>query len=129
MSRAVSVTERALERRTTEEVFLDHLELRKAGRLDEDIRRNYAENVVIVSNFGSFFGHDGVRQSARLLGMLLPGHRYKFDSLLIHKQIAFEEWEGESEQVTVTEGIDAFVIKHGKIVVQTIYYEPKSKTA
>jgi len=51
---------RKLEDRTTEEVFLDHLEHRKAGRLDLDIERNYAPDVMIVSNFGTFFGHTGV---------------------------------------------------------------------
>jgi hypothetical protein len=116
-----------LEHRTTEEVFLDHLELRKAGRLEEDIARNYAEDVIIVSNFGTFFGHAGVRQSGALLRMLLPTYHYKFDSLLIHKNVAFEEWEAQANHVSVQDGIDAFVIKHGKIRVQTIYYleEPK----
>ena len=43
-----------LSKRTTEEVFLDHLELRKLGRLDDDIKRNYDEHVLIVSNVGTF---------------------------------------------------------------------------
>ena len=121
---------RKLEDRTTEEVFLDHLEHRKAGRLDLDIERNYAPDVVIVSNIGTFFGHSGVRQSGTLLRTLLPTYNYKFNSLLIHNDIAFEEWEAKSHDVVVRDGIDAFVIKNGKIRVQTIYYvaEPKRKS-
>ena len=116
-----------LSKRTTEEVFLDHLELRKLGRLEQDIKRNYDEHVLIVSNVGTFYGHDGVRHSARLLRLLLPTINYKFDTLLVRGQIAFEEWEAEAAQVEVHHGIDAFVISNGKIKVQTIWYESRSR--
>lgn len=59
--------------------------------------------------------------------MLVPTVKYKFDSLLIHKDIAFEEWEAHAEEISVKDGIDAFIIKRGKIRVQTIYYEPTEK--
>ena len=116
-----------LSKRATEEVFLDHLELRKLGRLEQDIKRNYDEHVLIVSNVGTFYGHDGVRHSAHLLHVLLPTIKYKFDTLLIRGQIAFEEWEAEASRVEVHHGIDAFVISDGKIKVQTIWYESKSR--
>ena len=116
-----------LSKRTTEEVFLDHLELRKLGRLEDDIKRNYDEHVLIVSNVGTFYGHDGVRHSAHLLALLLPTINYKFDTLLIRGQIAFEEWEAEASKVEVQHGIDAFVISNGKIKVQTIWYESQSR--
>ena len=120
-----------LSKRTTEEVFLDHLELRKLGRLEQDIKRNYDEHVLIVSNVGTFYGHDGVRHSAHLLGLLLPTIKYKFDTLLVRGQVAFEEWEAEASRVEVHHGIDAFVISNGKIKIQTIWYEsrPRKKTA
>ena len=120
-----------LSKRTTEEVFFDHLELRKLGRLEQDIKRNYDEHVLIVSNVGTFYGHDGVRHSAHLLRLLLPTIKYKFDTLLIRGQIAFEEWEAEASRVEVHHGIDAFVISDGKIKVQTIWYEsqPRKKAA
>lgn len=116
-----------LRKRTTEEVFLDHLELRKLGRLEHDIKRNYDEHVLIVSNVGTFYGHGGVRHSAHLLHLLLPTINYKFDTLLIRGQIAFEEWEAEASRVQVHHGIDAFVISNGKIKVQTIWYESKPR--
>jgi hypothetical protein len=116
-----------LSKRTTEEVFLDHLELRKLGRLEHDIKRNYDEQVLIVSNVGTFYGHDGVRHSAHLLGLLLPTIKYKFDTLLIRGQVAFEEWEAETSRVEVHHGIDAFVISNGKIKIQTIWYESQPR--
>jgi hypothetical protein len=116
-----------LSKRTTEEVFLDHLELRKLGRLEQDIKRNYDEHVLIVSNVGTFYGHDGVRHSAHLLGLLLPTIKYKFDTLLIRGQVAFEEWEAEASRVAVHHGIDAFVISNGRIKIQTIWYESRQR--
>ena len=123
--RSARVTD--LSKRTTEEVFIDHLELRKLGRLEEDIKRNYDEHVVIISNVGTFFGHDGVRHSAQLLRLLLPTLDYKFDTLLIRGQIAFEEWEARASAVEVHNGIDAFVISDGKIKIQTIWYESEAR--
>jgi hypothetical protein len=116
-----------LRKRTTEEVFLDHLELRKLGRIEDDIKRNYDEDVLIVSNFGTFHGLDGVRHSAHLLGLLLPTRKFRFDTLLIRGQIAFEEWEAKASRVEVHNGIDAFVISGGKIKVQTIWYESQPR--
>jgi hypothetical protein len=115
-----------LTQRTTEEVFFDHLELRRLGRLEDDIKRNYDESVIIISNVGTFFGHDGVRHSAQLLRLLLPTLNYKFDTLLMRGRIAFEEWEAKASDVEVHNGIDAFVIKDGKIKVQTIWYESEA---
>ena len=115
-----------LRARTPNEVFLDHLEMRKHGRLEEDIARNYDENIVIVSNYGTFNGFDGVRDSAATLLKNLPALNYKFDSLLVNKSgAAFEEWTGSSDTTTVDDGIDAFIIKDGKIKIQTIYYTAK----
>lgn len=125
MSDVKATSEAELEKRTTREVFNDHFELRKSGRIEDDIQRNYAENAMIVSNFGTFFGHDGVRHSAWVLHRLLPTEEYRVSSLFVHNEIAFEEWEGDAPGVSVKQGIDAFIIKKGKIVVQTIYYEPE----
>lgn len=102
---------------------MDHLELRRGGRLDLDIKRNYDKKVILVSNHGIFHGHSGVKQSAKILRKLLPTLDYKFESLLIHRcGVAFEEWSGRADKVEVNDGIDAFIIRNGKIVVQTIYY-------
>ena len=56
-----------LDRRDAREVFMDHLAMRRAGRLDLDLARNYSPDVILTSNHGTFFGHDGVQQSAAIL--------------------------------------------------------------
>lgn len=50
--------------RTTDEVLNDHLRLRLEGDLEDDMARNYAADVVLLTGCGVFRGHDGVRASA-----------------------------------------------------------------
>jgi hypothetical protein len=52
-------------------VFRDEKEDRRV----EDLRRNVSEEIVVLMNRGTFRGHDGVRQLARMLGEELPEHR------------------------------------------------------
>jgi hypothetical protein len=110
--------------RSTKEVFEDHLRLRKQGDLETDIERNYAEDVIVMSNFGIFHGHEGVRRSAQLLRQQLPQRNYTYVQHLADQEIAFEKWDGSSEQTQVKNGIDFFVIREGYIEMQLIYYKP-----
>lgn len=50
--------------RLTEEVFEDHLRLRIENRLEEDLARNYAEDVVLLTVNSNACGHDAIRMSA-----------------------------------------------------------------
>jgi len=114
--------------RTTQEVFEDHLRLRKQGDAESDIQRNYAGDVVVMSNFGIFHGHDGVRHSEQLLHQQLPsGRRYTYVQSLTDQDIAYERWDGESGQTQVKNGIDFFLIRGGYIQLQLIYYKPIPK--
>ena len=71
-----------LSTRTAQEVLDDHLKLdehfgaEKDWRriVEEDIRRNVSEDVVVLINRGTFRGHDGVRDLASMLGEELPEH-------------------------------------------------------
>ena len=115
-------TEADLRNRTTAEVFMDHLQCRLEGDIEKDIRRNYSPDVEFVTNYGNFKGHDGVRQSAAILAKLVPSREYRMDTLLFRGDVAFEEWSVKADTFEVNNGIDAFVIKNGKITVQTIHY-------
>lgn len=61
-----------LSARSTADVFDDHLRPRIARRLEDDLRRNYAPDVVLLTCNSIFRGHDGLRESARRLGEQLP---------------------------------------------------------
>jgi hypothetical protein len=71
-----------LSTRTAQEVLDDHLKLDEhfgaendwRRIVEEDIRRNVSEDIVVLINRGTFRGHDGVRELASMLGGELPEH-------------------------------------------------------
>ena len=108
--------------RTPEDVFEDHLRLRIEGRLEDDLSRNYADDVVLLTSNSEMEGHDAIRTSATRLGEQLPEARFKFLSKRVHGPYAFLVWEGRSSNFNAVSGADSFVIRDGKIVFQSIHY-------
>lgn len=108
--------------RTTYEVFNDHLHLREQGRIEEDLERNYAEDAVLLTGYGIFSGHDGIRVSAEILDQQLKGARYMYRTRLVHGKMAFLEWGAGGERMYVSNGADSYFIADGRIRVQTIHY-------
>lgn len=108
--------------RTTFEVFQDHLHLREEGNIAEDLERNYAEDAVLLTGYGIFSGHDGIRASAELLHQQLSGARYMYRTRLVHGKVAYLEWEAGGERIYVSNGADSYYIEDGRIRVQTIHY-------
>lgn len=107
--------------RSTQEVFDDHLWHRKEEGVEPDLH-NFAEDAVILSTYGVFKGHEGVRESGRILHKHLPNGTYHYDTKLISGDMAFLEWHGESESARIEDGADSFIIRDGVIQVQTIHY-------
>jgi hypothetical protein len=122
--------------RAPQEVLDDHLNLAEnwGGEggferiLEEDIRRNVSEEIVILINRGTFHGHEGVRQLAYMLGEELPEHRsFEYTYRAVEGRMAFLEWAYEDEDVRVRDGADSYLIENGKIVAQTIHYKVEQK--
>ena len=120
-----------LSTRTAQEVLDDHLKLDEhfgveedwRRIVEEDIRRNVSEDIVILINRGTFRGHDGVRELARMLGEELPEHRsFEYTYRAVEGRMAFLEWAYEDASVRVRDGADSYLIEDGKIVAQTIHY-------
>lgn len=124
-----------LSNRTAREVLDDHLDIanRWVGEpferiLEEDLRRNVAEDIVILINRGVFRGHDGVRQLALMLSEELPEHRqFDYTHVVAEGRMAFLEWTYEDDHVRVPDGADSYLIENGKIVAQTIHYTLDTK--
>ncbi len=116
-----------LRRRSTEEVFDDHLRLAAEHRFDEDIERNVAPDCVILERRGIFHGRDGARELARLLDEELPDAPYTYVNRLLAGRVAFLEWTAEAEHSRVRDGADSFLIEDGWIVAQTIHYSVELK--
>lgn len=80
--------------RSTRNVLEDHLEHRRAGRLQADLDRNYADDVVTLSAEGVHHGHDAIRSLAAILRGYLPEGAYNYRSLLVHGEVGMPEWSG-----------------------------------
>lgn len=112
-----------LRSRTTEEVFEHHLDTRALGHefLEIDLVWNYSDDVVILTNYGVFRGKDGVRQCAAILREQVPSTDYRYTLKLTHGEVAYLEWSAPN----VRDGSDTFLIRDGRIQVQTIRYTPE----
>ncbi|MEX0721973.1 MAG: nuclear transport factor 2 family protein [Balneolaceae bacterium] len=108
--------------RSTEEVFLDHLELAQNGDVETDLHRNFAEECVLLTTYGIFSGFDGIRDAANLLQKQIGDTTYEYHQKIFHGEIAFLEWSAKSEQASIDDGADSFLIRNGRIEVMTIHY-------
>lgn len=108
--------------RSSDEVLQDHIRLRQQGDLEEDLRRNYAEDVLVLSGRRIFHGHDGVRESAALLAEAVDPESYRFRTLVIGDRMGFAEWTARGEDVLIRDGVDSYLVEDGRIKAQTIYY-------
>lgn len=111
--------------RTTTEVIHDHLARRLAGDLEGDLA-NYADDVVMLTGSGEFAGHEGVRQCAAELDRLVGGASFVYDSTAISGEYGFLQWSAREEgKPIVCDGADSFVVRDGRIVMQTVHYTPR----
>jgi hypothetical protein len=115
--RAQVVTERS-----TEEVLEDHLALAQQGEVERDLARNLAPDCVLLTSYGVFRGHAGVRAAAALLDEQIGRTPYVYRTRLWHGELAFLEWTAESERAWIDDGADSYWIRDGRIQVMTIHY-------
>ena len=134
-----------LSNRTSQEVLDEHLNLAEdwgaedggaepiteeaiEQAVEEDMRRNVSEEIVILINRGTFRGYEGVRQLARMLIEELPEHRsFEYTYKAVEGRMGFLEWTYEDANVRVKDGADSYLIEDGKIVAQTIHYTVEQK--
>lgn len=108
--------------RSTREVLEDHVRLRRAGDLETDLARNYADGVVLLCQFGVFRGCDRLREAAERVGLLLPNARFADLASHVEGEMALLEWAAEADGIRVLDGADSYLIRDGRIRVQTIYH-------
>ena len=99
---------------------------RLKGDVEGDIKENFATDVIILSSYGVFKGHEGVRDSAARLAKDLGEAKFIYNHTQIEANYAFLEWSAKQGKNGVRDGADSFVIEDGKIVLQTIHYSPES---
>lgn len=119
-----------LQHRSAREVLDDHLNIANDWTdlpleevLAEDLRRNVSEHIVILINRGTFRGHAGVRELARMLSKELPEHEaFEYTYVSVQGRVGLLEWTYRDSTVEVRDGVDSYLIEDGKIVAQTIHY-------
>lgn len=111
-----------MQTRTTEEVFLDHLALAQEGDVTTDIERNFDSNCVLLTTYGTFYGHDGVRKASALLERQIGRAEYTYKTKIWHGEMAFLEWAAETDRAAIPDGADSFLIRHGRVQAMTIHY-------
>lgn len=109
--------------RSAEEVLEDHLQQAIEGTVDEDLARNYAVDVVVLTSDGVHHGHDGVRDLAALLQEQLPQSQFSYTAKVVAGEAALLEWTAHDNNGSrVDDGVDSFLIRDGRIRAQTIHY-------
>ena len=114
-------------RRSAAEVLQDHLQLREAAELEEDLRRNYAPDVVLLGARGVLRGHEGVRASAAFLYEAGAGHEYRYHLTVSDDRMALLEWSATGHDRRIVDGVDSYLIEDGMIKAQTIHYRVESR--
>ncbi len=95
---------------------------RLEGDVEGDIKANFSPDVIILSSYGVFKGHDGVRQSAARLAEDIGEAEFAYNHTQIEGNYALLEWSAKHTKRPVLDGADSFVVENGKIVLQTIHY-------
>lgn len=112
--------------RSPQEVLDDHLRESQDGSIEDDLARNYSQDLVVLTGRGVYRGHDGLRQLAELLRNELPDSTFEYRTRLVEGEMGFLEWSGRSAKAEVDDGADSYLIRDGRIVAQTIHYTVKN---
>jgi hypothetical protein len=108
--------------RSTEEVLQDHLALAQKADIEGDIARNFSPDCVLLTSYGVFRGHSGVRAAAALLDEQIGRTQYVYGTQLWHGELAFLEWAASTERAWIDDGADSYLIRDGRVQVMTIHY-------
>ena len=111
-----------LAKRSTREVYEDHLRLAQVNDVEADLARNVATDFVALTGRGVFRGHSGVLELARQLLAEIPSGRWTYTTQLFDGPMAFLEWTVDEGPYRIRDGADSYLIEGGKIRMQTIHY-------
>ena len=115
----------------TEETLLKHLQAFGNGDVDA-IMTDYDEAAVLITpDDGPLHGTAEIRAAFEsLLADLPPGSTtLEVSKQIVEGEIAYIVWSGESEKVKVPFATDTFVVRDGKIVVQTFTPQMEKKAS
>jgi hypothetical protein len=108
--------------RSTKDVFESHLLQTLIWDITSDIETNYSQECIIITSSGVFYGHDGVFKALEDLNKKFSDADFLYTTKIWSGDIAFLEWQAESDDFYVDDGAETFCIRDGLICAQTIHY-------
>jgi hypothetical protein len=108
--------------RTTLEVLQDHFDRADRNDIEGDIATNVSPDIVLLTTYGRFEGHEGVRAAAALLLDQVKDATYTYLRVETHEDMGFLEWTASGSNADVFDGADSYLVRDGKIQTMTIHY-------
>lgn len=105
----------------TGQVLKHHLQALGGGRLD-DVLEDYVEDSVLITPDGAIKGLRGIRAAFEgfLSGLFKPGtYDLALDARHVNGDVAYITWHAKCASADIVLGTDTFIVKDGKILVQT----------
>jgi len=114
---------------TTRQVLEHHLGALAAGNLDA-ILSDYTDDSTLIGPDGVAKGRQAIRASFErgLDSLFKPGtYEFTMDTLQVADDIAYIVWHANCAAVDIVFGTDTFLIRDGKIAVQTFAAKIEAK--
>ena len=114
--------------KTVEQIMLEHTEACLRGNIEEAVS-HYCEDAFVVSQNGVFRGRDEIRKIMVNMAenVVTPGTKHEILHIYSEGNIGYGEWRAENDHIAVLYAVDTFVIRDGKIAVQTAGIVAKPK--
>jgi hypothetical protein len=106
---------------STQDVLDHHLQAFGAGDLEE-LLKDFTEQSVLIESKGTHRGLSELRAffAPIFQGLFRPGsYDFTMDRSTVERDVAYAVWHSRNEGADVSLGTDTFVIRDGKISVQT----------
>jgi uncharacterized protein (TIGR02246 family) len=115
---------------TTRQVFEHHLGALGAGNLDA-ILGDFTDDSILITPDGALKGRQAIRGffDGVLATLFKPGtYEFTMDTLHVADDVAYLVWHANCATANIVFAADTFLIKNGKIAVQTFAakIEPKN---
>jgi uncharacterized protein (TIGR02246 family) len=111
----------ATETGTTRQVFEHHLGALSAGDLD-GILSDYTDDSIVIGPDGALKGRQAIRGffEAVLASLFKPGtYQFTMDTLHVLDDVVYLVWHANCASADIVFAADTFLIRGGKIAVQT----------
>lgn len=104
---------------STESVVAHHMQSGN-NRNVEEVMRDYADNAILISPDGVYKGKQAIRKSYEQLVAQGSESVITADRKVFEGEVGYVAWSMNAGQGPAVHGSDTFIVKNGKIVVQTV---------